>query len=109
MSGRQNVSRNGPGTRKRVDFLLEVELDWVSMVGQHRKPIWSPPVVLDFGRGNAYIDTLNDRGVEQLVARRAHNPKVAGSREDLHELEKADGLEVTAVTVSAPCFSAISR
>ncbi len=29
--------------------------------------------------GNEYTDTPNDRGVEQLVARRAHNPKVAGS------------------------------
>jgi hypothetical protein len=27
----------------------------------------------------SYIKYLNDRGVEQLVARRAHNPKVAGS------------------------------
>ena len=35
--------------------------------------------LLDFGERNCYINTLNDRGVEQLVARRAHNPKVAGS------------------------------
>jgi hypothetical protein len=35
--------------------------------------------LLDFSRGNCYIDLLQDRGVEQLVARRAHNPKVAGS------------------------------
>jgi hypothetical protein len=26
-----------------------------------------------------YVDAQHDRGVEQLVARRAHNPKVAGS------------------------------
>ncbi len=40
-------------------------------MGWHRR--------LDNGRAFSYIVLLHDRGVEQLVARRAHNPKVAGS------------------------------
>ena len=33
----------------------------------------------DFDAPDAYLIKLQHRGVEQLVARRAHNPKVAGS------------------------------
>ena len=53
----------------------------------------------------AVIDfTIKYRGVEQLVARRAHNPEVAGSNPASATIEKQAKMLVSHFLLSTLCF-----